>query len=136
MKHRGYEASVNAWAAIGYDYKILILFIHGSGKNGAFKQVDYLKQILEPHNYWSFCAQNSLSPWGRGRAFIYGGRSQILWSQVAGCRIAGLQVAGLQVAGLQVAGLQVAGLQGLHGWTRAKGGWVLLQNPEHSLFSF
>ncbi len=47
--HRGHTTPVNAWGAIGYGYKSPILFIKGTGKNGAFKQVDYLVQILEPH---------------------------------------------------------------------------------------
>jgi len=40
---------VNAWGAIGYSYKSPLIFIDGTGKSGAFKQVDYLTQILEPH---------------------------------------------------------------------------------------
>jgi hypothetical protein len=40
---------VNAWGAIGYGYKSLLLFLHGTRKKGAFKQTDYLVQILEPY---------------------------------------------------------------------------------------
>jgi hypothetical protein len=47
--HRGHTTPVNAWGAIGYGYKSPLLFIQGSGKSGAFKQSDYLTQILEPH---------------------------------------------------------------------------------------
>jgi hypothetical protein len=47
--HRGHTTPVNAWGAIGYGYKSPLLFIQGSGKSGAFKQADYLAQILEPH---------------------------------------------------------------------------------------
>ena len=47
--HRGHTTPVNAWGAIGYGYKSPLLFIHGSGKIGAFCQTDYLAQILEAH---------------------------------------------------------------------------------------
>ena len=47
--YRGHIIPVNAWGAIGYGYKSPLLFIQGSGKSGAFKQTDYLAQILEPH---------------------------------------------------------------------------------------
>lgn len=47
--HRGGTTPVNCWGAIGYGYKSPILFVHGTGKKGAFKQTDYLSQILEPH---------------------------------------------------------------------------------------
>jgi hypothetical protein len=40
--HRGGTVPVNAWGAIGYGYKSPLLFIDGTGKSGAFKQVDYL----------------------------------------------------------------------------------------------
>ena len=45
--HRGGIIPVNAWGAIGYGYKSPLLFIEGSGKKGAFKQPDYLSQVLE-----------------------------------------------------------------------------------------
>jgi len=38
---------VNAWRAIGYGYKNLLLFVNGSGKKDAFIQVDYFTQVLE-----------------------------------------------------------------------------------------
>jgi hypothetical protein len=38
---------VNAWGAIGYGYKSPLIFVDGIGKKGAFKQVDYLTQVLE-----------------------------------------------------------------------------------------
>jgi len=38
---------VNAWGAIGYGYKSPLIFVEGSGKKGAFKQTDYLSQVLE-----------------------------------------------------------------------------------------
>ena len=47
--HRGGTIPVNAWGAIGYGYKSPLLFIDGTGKRGAFKQVDYLSQVLQPH---------------------------------------------------------------------------------------
>ena len=47
--HRGHTTPVNAWGAIGYGYKSPLLFLEGTGKRGAFKQVDYLSQILAPH---------------------------------------------------------------------------------------
>ncbi len=47
--HRGHTTPVNAWGSIGYGYKSPLLFIDGTGKSGAFKQVDYLGQILESH---------------------------------------------------------------------------------------
>jgi transposase len=47
--HRGHTIPVNAWGAIGYGYKSPLLFIRGSGKKGAFKQIDYLSQVLAPH---------------------------------------------------------------------------------------
>ena len=47
--HRGHTTPVNAWGAIGYRYKSPLLFLHGSGKKGAFTQPDYLSQILAPY---------------------------------------------------------------------------------------
>jgi hypothetical protein len=47
--HRGGTVPVNAWGAIGYGYKSPLLFLHGSGKKGAFTQRDYLSQILAPY---------------------------------------------------------------------------------------
>jgi hypothetical protein len=47
--YRGHTTPVNAWGAIGYGYKSPLIFIHGSGKRGAFKQRDYLTQLLAPH---------------------------------------------------------------------------------------
>jgi hypothetical protein len=47
--HRGHTTPVNAWGAIGYGYKSPLIFIHGTGKAGAFKQTDYLTQVLQPH---------------------------------------------------------------------------------------
>jgi transposase len=44
--HRGHTTPVNAWGAIGYGYKSPLIFIHGSGKKGAFTQKDYLSQVL------------------------------------------------------------------------------------------
>jgi transposase len=40
---------VSAWGAIGYNYKSPLVFLHGTGKKGALKQIDYLTQVLEPH---------------------------------------------------------------------------------------
>jgi len=45
--HRGHTTPVNAWGAIGYGYKSPLLFVVGTGKKGAFKQTDYLAQVLE-----------------------------------------------------------------------------------------
>jgi transposase len=47
--HRGHTTPVHAWGAIGYGYKSPLIFIHGTGKSGAFKQTDYLAQILQTH---------------------------------------------------------------------------------------
>jgi len=47
--HRGHTTPVNTWGAIRYRYKSPLLFIYGSSKSGAFKQVDYLVQVLKPH---------------------------------------------------------------------------------------
>ena len=44
--HRGGTVPVNAWGAIGYGYKSPLIFVHGSGKKGAFTQKDYLAQVL------------------------------------------------------------------------------------------
>jgi transposase len=46
--NRGYTTPVHAFGAIGYGYKSPLLFITGSGKNGAFTQKDYLAQVLKP----------------------------------------------------------------------------------------
>jgi hypothetical protein len=45
--HRGHTTPVRAFGAIGYSYKSQLLFITGTGKNGAFTQKDYLEQVLE-----------------------------------------------------------------------------------------
>ena len=45
--HRGHTIPVNAWGAIGHNYKSPLLFLDGHGKSGAFLQTDYLSQILE-----------------------------------------------------------------------------------------
>ena len=47
--HRGYTIPVHAWGAIKYRYKSPLIFIHGTGKSGAFKQKDYLVQVLVPY---------------------------------------------------------------------------------------
>ena len=47
--HRGHITPVNAWGAIGYGYKSPLIFVKGTGKINALKQVDYLAQVLEPH---------------------------------------------------------------------------------------
>jgi hypothetical protein len=38
---------VNVWGAIRYGYKSPLLFIKETSKSGAFKQTNYLTQILE-----------------------------------------------------------------------------------------
>jgi hypothetical protein len=45
--HRGHTTPVNAWGAISYSYKSPLLFVVGIGKKGAFKQTDYLAQVLK-----------------------------------------------------------------------------------------
>jgi DDE superfamily endonuclease/Transposase len=45
--HRGHTTPVHAFGAIGYGYKSQLLFITGTGKNGAFTQKNYLAQVLE-----------------------------------------------------------------------------------------
>lgn len=47
--HRGHTTPVHFFGAIGYGYKSTLINIHGTGKNGAFRQVDYCSQVLEPH---------------------------------------------------------------------------------------
>jgi len=50
IQHQVYRPKtrpVSCWGAIRYNYKGPLLIIHGSGEKGAFKQVDYLVQILE-----------------------------------------------------------------------------------------
>ena len=47
--YRGYIIPVYFFGAIGYGYKSQSVNIRGIGKNGAFTQVDYLTQVLEPH---------------------------------------------------------------------------------------
>jgi hypothetical protein len=47
--YRGHTTPVNAWGAIGYGYKSPLIFIHGSGKSGAFTQRDYFSQLLAPY---------------------------------------------------------------------------------------
>ena len=47
--HRGHTTPVHAWGAIGYGYKSPLIFIRGTGKSGAFKQTDYLAQVLQAH---------------------------------------------------------------------------------------
>jgi transposase len=45
--HRGHTTPVHAFGAIRYGYKSQLLFITGTGKNGAFTQKNYLEQVLE-----------------------------------------------------------------------------------------
>ena len=45
--HRGHTTPVHAFGAIGYGYKSQLIFIKGTGKNGAFTQVNYLAQVLK-----------------------------------------------------------------------------------------
>jgi transposase len=47
--HRGHTTPVSAWGAIGYGYKSPLIFVKGTSKTNALKQVDYLAQVLEPH---------------------------------------------------------------------------------------
>jgi hypothetical protein len=49
QKQRKGPGRWNIWAAIGYNYKSPLIWLKGSGKNGAFLQKDYLSQVLEPH---------------------------------------------------------------------------------------
>ena len=45
--HRRGTIPINVWGAIEYSYKSSLLFLDETGKKGAFKQVDYLTQILQ-----------------------------------------------------------------------------------------
>jgi transposase len=45
--HRGHTTPIHAFGAIVYGYKSLLIFIKGTGKNGAFTQKNYLEQVLE-----------------------------------------------------------------------------------------
>jgi hypothetical protein len=47
--HRWHTTAVSAWGAISYRYKSPLILVHGTGKGGALKQVDYLTQVLEPY---------------------------------------------------------------------------------------
>ncbi|KAF4626630.1 hypothetical protein G7Y89_g11531 [Cudoniella acicularis] len=47
--YREHTTPVSAWGAIGYGYKSPLVFIKGTGKSSALKQIDYLAQVLEPH---------------------------------------------------------------------------------------
>jgi hypothetical protein len=47
--YRGDTIPVYFFGAIGLGYKSPLVYIVGSGKDGAFKQVDYLSQVLQPH---------------------------------------------------------------------------------------
>ena len=46
--HQGHTTPVHAFGAIGYSYKSQLIFIKGTGKNGAFTQENYLAQVLKP----------------------------------------------------------------------------------------
>lgn len=37
------------WGVIRYGYKSPLIFVHGSGKKGAFTQKDYLSEVLALH---------------------------------------------------------------------------------------
>jgi len=45
--HRGHTTLVHFFGAVRYSYKSPLVYIHGTGKNSAFKQIDYLKQVLK-----------------------------------------------------------------------------------------
>ena len=45
--HRGHTTPINTWGAISYSYKSPLIFVDSIGKKGAFKQVDYLAQVLK-----------------------------------------------------------------------------------------
>ena len=45
--HQGYTTPVHAFGAIEYSYKSQLIFIKGTGKNGAFTQENYLAQVLK-----------------------------------------------------------------------------------------
>ena len=45
--HCRHTTPVHAFGAIGYSYKSPLLFVKGTGKNGAFTQKNYLEQVLE-----------------------------------------------------------------------------------------
>jgi len=45
--HRGHTTPISAWGAIRYNYKLPLIFIYRTSKKGAFKQVDYLAQVLQ-----------------------------------------------------------------------------------------
>jgi hypothetical protein len=47
--YRGHTTPVHFFGAIGYGYKSSLVHIYGTGKNSAFKQTDYLGQVLEPY---------------------------------------------------------------------------------------
>jgi hypothetical protein len=45
--YRGGTTPVHFFGAIGHDYKSSLVHIVSTGKNGAFKQVNYLGQVLQ-----------------------------------------------------------------------------------------
>ena len=47
--YREHVIPVHFFGVIRYSYKSQLVNIRGTGKNGAFTQVDYLMQVLEPH---------------------------------------------------------------------------------------
>jgi hypothetical protein len=47
--HRRHTTPIHFFGAIGYGYKSPLVHIHSTGKNGAFKQTDYLRQVLKPY---------------------------------------------------------------------------------------
>ena len=49
QKRRNSPGRINFWGGIAHNYKSPLVFIDGSGKNGAFLQVDYVEQVLEAH---------------------------------------------------------------------------------------
>ena len=49
QKRRKTPGRINIWGGIAHNYKSPLIFIDGSGKNGAFLQKDYVAQVLEAH---------------------------------------------------------------------------------------
>jgi hypothetical protein len=79
--HRGHTTPVHAWGGVGYGYKSPLVFLKGSGKNGAFTQKDYLAQTLTPH------IESILETFGTHtqswtRAIIYGRRELCSRAQI------------------------------------------------------
>jgi len=63
------------FGAVGYGYKSPLVNIHGTGKNGAFTQTDYLAQVLEPYIQGFLAAFGAVLGAGKTLQFMEDGNS-------------------------------------------------------------